>query len=64
MKAYIIIINWTLSIFGLGIESTDGTVWGTLIGFAWFALSTMILIRADKKGTMNKLDKLFKIDEL
>lgn len=62
MKAYIIIINWTLSFFGLGMESTDGTVWGTLIGFVWFAMSTLILIRADKKGDLKKINKLFKVD--
>lgn len=60
MKAYIVIINWTLSFFGLGLESTDGTVWGSVIGVAWFALSTILLIRADKKGDLKKVERFFK----
>lgn len=64
MRAYIIIINWCLSFFGLGMESTDGGVLPTLVGFAWFALSTLILIRAEKKGRFKEINKRFKIDEL
>lgn len=60
MKAYIVIINWTLSFFGLGLESTDGTVWGSVIGVAWFALSTILLIRVDKKGDLKKVERFFK----
>lgn len=60
MRAYIIIINWCLSFFGLGMESTDGGVLPTLVGFTWFALSTLILIRADKKGELEKVNKLLK----
>lgn len=53
MKAKLILINWALSFFGLGMESVDGGVLWTLIGFSWFMISTIILIKADKKGILN-----------
>lgn len=64
MRAYIIVANWVLSFFGLGVEGANGSVWPTLVGFTWFILSTLILIRADKKGSLRKIEKRFKIDEL
>lgn len=64
MRAYIIVANWVLSFFGLGVEGTNGSIWPTLVGFTWFILSTLILIRADKKGSLRKIEKRFKIDEL
>lgn len=64
MKANIILINWSMSLFGLGMESADGGMLWALVGFTWFGLSTLILIRAGKKGTLKKIEKRFKIDEL
>lgn len=64
MRAYIILINWTLSLFGLGLESTNGSIIPTLIGFTWFAVSTYILNRANKEGQLKKIERRFKIDEL
>lgn len=61
---YIILANWTLSFFGLGMESVDGSIWGSVIGFAWFTLSTLLLIKAEKKGRFKEIEKRFKIDEL
>lgn len=49
MKANIILTNWSLSIFGLGMESTDGGMLWTLVGFAWFMISTLVLMRARRK---------------
>ena len=64
MRAWIIVINWCLSFFGLGLESTNGSVVPTIVGLAWFGLSTLIMVRADKKGQLKRIEKRFKIDEL
>lgn len=55
MKAYLIITNFALSIFGLS---------AGLIGLPWFFISCTILIRADKKGTMDNLKNKLGFDEL
>lgn len=55
MKAFIsyaIIINWSLSLFGLGVESVDGGLLAPVVGFAWFGISTLVLIRAQKRGIL------------
>ena len=64
MKAYIILINWVLSFFALGVETTDGGVWPAMVGLLWFGASSLILIRAEKKGLLKKVEKQFKIEEL
>jgi len=55
MKAKLILANFVLSFVALS---------AGLIALPWFFISCTILIRADKKGTMDKLMKRFKIDEL
>ena len=47
-------VNWALSFFGLGMESVDGGMLWSLIGFSWFMISTMVLIKADRKGVLSK----------
>ena len=64
MKAYIILINWSLSFFGLGMENADGGMLWTVIGFCWFMISTLIVIIAQRKGVLNRIEKRFKIDQL
>lgn len=55
MKAKIILINWSLSFFGLGMEGVDGGMLWSLVGFSWFMLSTLVLIRADKRGLFKSI---------
>lgn len=64
MKAYIILINWCLSFMALSIDTEHSSFVAVMIVFAWFALSTVVLIRAHKRGTLRKIEKRFKIDEL
>lgn len=64
MKAYIILINWCLSFMALSIDTERGSFAAVMVVLAWFALSTLALIRAHKRGTFNKIEKRFKIDEL
>lgn len=63
MKAYLILINWTLSFMGLTINTEQSPLWAVLIGIAWFIASSILLIRADRKGTMDKLNKHFNMEE-
>jgi len=55
MKAKLILANFVLSIIGLS---------AGLIALPWFLIACALLIRADRAGTMNKINKYFKIDEL
>ena len=55
MKAIAILINFAISFIGLSLG---------IIGLTWFVISCAILIRADRKGTMNKLNERLKINDL
>jgi hypothetical protein len=63
MKAYLILINWTLSFMGLTMGTNNNPTWAVAAGVAWFAISSMLLLRADRKGTMDKLNKHFNTEE-
>ena len=54
MKDWIIIINWSLSFFGLGMESVNGGMLWSIIGFTWFMISTLIVLKAQKRGLFSK----------
>jgi hypothetical protein len=64
MKAYFILINWTLSFTGLTMATDNNPLWAVALGVAWFAVSSILLIRADRRGDLKNIEKRFKIDEL
>ncbi len=64
MKSKIILINWMLSFAALSIDTEKSSFVAVMIVFAWFAISSIILIRAQRRGTLRKIEKQFKIDEL
>lgn len=64
MRAYIILVNWTLSFMGLCIDTDYSPLWAVLVAFIWFIVSSLLLIFANKRGWMDKIVKRFKIDEL
>ncbi len=55
MKAKIILINWSLSFFGLGMEGVDGGMLWPIVGWCWFMVSTGVLIKADRKGVFKSI---------
>lgn len=55
MKAIIIFANFVLSIIGLS---------AGLVALPWFFIACLLLIRADKKGTMDRLKQRMGFDEL
>ena len=55
MKAIIILINFALSICGLMLG---------FVGLIWFCISCAILVRADRRGTMEKINKKLGIHDL
>jgi len=55
MKAIIILINFAISFIGLCLG---------FIGIAWFLTSCAILIRADRRGAMDDLNKKLGLDKL
>lgn len=59
MKAYLILINWTLSFAGLTMGTDSNPLWAVAAGVAWFIVSSILLMRADRKGTMDKVLKHF-----
>lgn len=63
MKPYLILLNWTLSFMGLTLNTEHNPLWAVAAGVAWFAVSSIILLRADRKGTMDKLNKRFNTEE-
>ena len=64
MKAKLILVNWVFSFIGLMAANEYNPLWIALVGFGWFCVASLILIRADRKGVMDKLSKQLKIDEL
>lgn len=64
MKAYAILINWALSFMALSIDTEHSSFVAVMVVFAWFAISTIILVRAHGRGKFQKIEKRFKIDEL
>lgn len=64
IKAILILLNFALSLVGLCVDPAHGPIWASIAGPVWFAGSCVLLIRADKAGTMDKINKQFKIDDL
>lgn len=63
MKA-LIITNWVLSFMALSIDTEASSFIAVMIVLGWFLASSLILIRAQKRGVFNQIEKRFKIDEL
>lgn len=55
MKAIIIYINFVLSFVSLSIG---------IVGAIWFLVACVILIRANRNGTMDKLNDKLGLDDL
>ena len=53
-----------LSFIGLSINTEHSPLWASIAGIAWFVISSAILSKADKNGTMDQVKKKFKIEEL
>lgn len=64
MKKYLILINWCLAFTGLSIDTEKSSFVAVMVIFAWFAISSILLIRAQQRGDFRKIEKRFKIDEL
>lgn len=64
IKAILILLNFALSLVGLCVDPAHGPIWASIAGYLWFAGSCTLLIRADKKGTMDNLKKQLGFDEL
>lgn len=64
MKAYFILINWLLSFMALSVDTEKSSFAAVMLVFAWFAISSILLIRAQRRGTLRNIEKRFKIDEL
>ena len=64
MKAYLIVINWCLSLCGLSIDTERSPLWAVMVMVAWFVAASLLLKYADKKGWLNDFNKRFKLDEL
>jgi threonine/homoserine/homoserine lactone efflux protein len=64
MKACIILINWVLSFMGLCIDTEHSPLWAVFVAIGWFALSSWLMIRADRRRWMDKIVKRYKMDEL
>ena len=62
MKAKFIIINWSLSFFGLSVDTCHSPFWAVMVMIAWFIGSSLLLIYADKRGWLNDICKEDKID--
>ena len=64
MKAKAILINWCLSFAALSIDTERSSFAAVCIIFAWFALSSVLFIKAQRRGAFRDIEKRFKIDEL
>ncbi len=57
MKSKLILINWIFSFMGLSIDTEKSSFIAIMIMFLWFMISSLILIRAEKRGEFNHLKK-------
>ena len=57
MKAYILMINWVLSLCALSVDTDTASLKAVLAIVAWFCISTLFVVRASEKGVFNKLYK-------
>lgn len=64
MKAYILMINWVLSLFALSVDTDTAPLKAVFAIVAWFTVSTILLIRASKKGVFNNIEKRFKMEDV
>lgn len=64
MKAKIILVNWGLSLCGLGCVDTErSAMWAVMAILGWFVASTLFLRYADRRGWMDKVVRRYKLDE-
>lgn len=52
---YAILLNWTLSFLGLTFQPF---IW-SLIGAGWFAISTIVIIKADRKKLLTVVKETY-----
>lgn len=64
MKSKIILINWCLSFMALSVDTEKSSFAAVMIVFVWFAISTILFLRAQRRGMFREIEKQFKIDEL
>jgi hypothetical protein len=64
MKAKIILVNFLLSFMGLSIDTEYSPLWACLLAVAWFIASSILFLRAARRGDFRGIEKRFKIDEL
>ena len=64
MRGNIIGINWALSFIGLSVDTDQSASVAVGLMFGWFALSSLLLLYADRRGWMDRVVKRFKMDEL
>lgn len=57
MKSYLILINWLLSFIALSIDTERSHFLAVMVVFTWFAISTLVLVRAQRRGTFRKIEK-------
>lgn len=64
MKAFLILLNFSMSFIGLCIKATNGSIIVPIIGAAWFFSACYILTRAHRNGTMDRVNEIMKLNEL
>lgn len=64
MKNKIILINWVISFMALCIDTEKSSFIAVMIVFAWFTVSTILFVRAQNRGSLIKIEKILKIEEL
>lgn len=64
MRAYIIVINWVVSLMGLSIDIDHSPFWAVIIVVVWFTGSSLLLQYAHHKGWLDKIIEQNKLEEL
>lgn len=63
MKAYVVLINWALSFAALSVDTEKSSLAAVVVVLAWFAISSVLLVRAQRRGVLNNIEKRFKTDD-
>ena len=64
MKVKLILINFIVSWFGLSIDTEYSPLWACLVAVVWFLVSSILFLRAARRGDFRNIEKRFKINEL
>ena len=57
LRTWGILLNWSLSFFGLSVDTCHSPMWAVMVMVGWFCGSSLLVIYANKRGWLNGVCK-------